>query len=179
MNLRVINLPLIWLKKRIAQEANIDIKENSPVNVKYETSPVETENDKLNTINARRQKNIDGKVRMDDVKYVPKLMGPVDELREMDLTNFRRINSDSTKAAEKIKEKIYFLEDESYSQRLKGIKSWRQSPVNKLYLEIGEESIVNKKPINVIIDERKASGRDFITSEEFTAIMELNKDLRY
>jgi hypothetical protein len=178
--LKAVNYEEIISKaKRIAQAANINIENDFPIQAKSEKSEAMPDAGRLNVINTRRQKNIDGKVRMDDVKYVPKLMGPVDELREMDLANFRRINSDSAKAAEKIKEKISFLEDESYGQRLKGIKSWRQSPVNRLYLEIGEESIIKKKPINVIIDERIAAGQEYITSEEFIAIMELNKELRY
>ena len=92
-----------------------------------------------------------GKFRMDDVKYVPKLTGPVDELREMDLINFRRLSRDPLSAVTKIKEKINALEDENYSQRLAGIKAWRESPANKLYLAVGQESISQGRSVGEII----------------------------
>ncbi len=120
-----------------------------------------------------------GKVKMEDVKYVPKLMGPIDELGEMDLVNFRRLSQDPATAAAKIKEKLKNLEDEGYSQKLSGIKAWRQSPVNKLYLTIGQESMNHKKPVNIIIEDKKTANQDYLTDQEFTAIMDLNKSLRF
>ena len=116
---------------------------------------------------------------MEDVKYIPKLMGPIDELKEMDLVNFRRLSSDPLAAAAKIKEKINFLEEEGYSQRLNGIKAWRQNPINKLYLTIGQESISSQKPVKAVIDERKSADREYLTDREFTAIMDINKELRF
>ncbi len=140
----------------------------------------------ITPINIRRpqfkgtdQPNQSGKVRMEDVKYVPKLMGPIDELREMDLVNFRRLSQNPETAATKIKGKLENLEDEGYSQKLSGIKAWRQSPVNKLYLTIGQESMSHKKPINIIIEEKKTNNQEYLTNQEFTAIMDLNKSLRF
>ena len=120
-----------------------------------------------------------GKVKMDDVKHVPKLLGPIDELREMDLLNFRRLSDDFTGRVKKISEKIEFLEEENYAQRLAGIKAWRQSKLNKMYLDIGRESIGASKGINVIIKARQEKGEDCLNEEEFLTIMELNKKLRY
>jgi hypothetical protein len=120
-----------------------------------------------------------GKVRMEDVKYVPKLTGPVDELREMDFVNFRRLSHDPLSAIAKIKEKISSLENEDYSQRLAGIKAWRESPVNKLYLAIGQESISQGRSVGEIIKARIAAGQDFLSEQEFLSIMDLNKSLRF
>lgn len=120
-----------------------------------------------------------GKVRMDDVKFVPKTSGPIDELKYLDLTSFRRLDKDPLKAATKIKGKIELLESEQYSKRLEAIKAWRQNPINKLYLEIGEVAINNKKPIDIIIEERRAAGQAYLNSQEFEAIMNLNKELRF
>lgn len=120
-----------------------------------------------------------GKKKMEDVKYIPKIMNPIDELHYMDLVNFRRLAKDPYKIITKIKEKISLLEEEKYSKRLEGIKGWRQSPVNKLYLQIGQQSISKNKPIGDIIEERKNANQDYLTSEEFKAIMDLNKSLRF
>jgi hypothetical protein len=119
------------------------------------------------------------KVKIEDVKYVPKVMGPLDEIKYMDLINFRRLGKDPLNTAEKIKSKINLLEEEGYSKKLAGIKAWRLSPVNKLYLAIGHLSISANKSVDVIIEERKMKGQDYLTNQEFEAIMDLNKSLRF
>ncbi|NIA18286.1 MAG: hypothetical protein GWO79_00155 [Actinobacteria bacterium] len=119
-----------------------------------------------------------GKIKMEDVKFQPKIMGPIDELRYMQLIDFRRLNEDPFKAMEKIKEKISLLDDE-YSKKLEGIKAWRLSPVNRLYLKMGEASISHKKPIDAIIEERKSAGKDYLNNREFEAIINLNRALRF
>ncbi len=121
------------------------------------------------------QPAISGKVRMEDVKFVPKLTGPVDELREMSVLDFRRLGSNAEDSAGKIMEKIHFLEKDSYKKRLEGIKAWRECPVNKAYLNIGQTSINTNRSISDII----AEGRDTLSVDEFYAVMELNKKLRF
>ncbi|MCK5061612.1 hypothetical protein KAR28_03605 [Candidatus Parcubacteria bacterium] len=120
-----------------------------------------------------------GKKRVEDVKYVPKLTGPVDELKEMDIINFRRLNPDARIATGKIIEKIKFLEDDGYEKRLAGISAWRKSPANKLYLAIGQNSIDSQKNVDTVIAERQANKEDYLTPREFIAIMDLNKALRF
>lgn len=119
------------------------------------------------------------KARIEDVKYVPRVMSPLDELKYFDLANFRRLDKEPAKTAEKIKNKINLLEDDGYARKLEGIKAWRFSPLNKLYLSIGQLSISENKPIDVIIEEKKAGGEECLTSDEFKAIMDLNKSLRF
>jgi len=119
------------------------------------------------------------KVKIEDVKYVPRVMGPLDEIKYMDLINFRRLDRDPFRAADKIKSKINLLEEEDYAKKFEGIKFWRLSPINKLYLEIGGLSIGENKPVDVIIEERKIAGSDYLTADEFKAIMDLNKSLRF
>lgn len=118
------------------------------------------------------------KILIEDIKYEPKIMGPIDELRFMNLIDFRRLDRDPFAAAEKIFDKINLLDDE-YSKKMEGIKAWRTSPVNKIYLKIGEESISSKKSVGETIQERKAAGKDYLTDQEIEAIIELNKKLRF
>lgn len=130
-------------------------------------------------LNIRRSFEQSGKKKMEDVKFVPKIMNPIDELRYMDLINFRRLDSDPADRAQKIEEKISLLEEASYSKRMEGIKAWRRSPVNKLYLKIGQQSINEEKPIDVIIEDRKISKQDYLSVKEFNAIMDMNNSLRF
>ncbi|MFA4941055.1 MAG: hypothetical protein WC582_00450 [Patescibacteria group bacterium] len=128
----------------------------------------------------RRPSEATGKKKMEDVKYVPpKIMSSIDELRYMDLVNFRRLAPDPLKQVMKIKEKINLLEEEKYSKRAEAISAWRQSPINRLYLAIGQKSISENKPIDVIIEEKKNSGEDYLTLDELKSIMDLNKELRF
>lgn len=118
------------------------------------------------------------KTRIEDVKYVPRVMGPMEEIKYMDIVNFRRLDKDPIKGVEKIKNKINLLE-EDYGKKLEGIKFWRQSPIYKLYLEIGNSSIKENKPVDVIIEARRMAGLDYLSENEFKAIMDLNKSLRF
>lgn len=160
-----------------------------PVSPSAPIAPPETVNNNADTANSvdviaaapviRRPKTGLGKMRMDDVKHVTKLTGPLDELGEMDTVSFRRMHDTPTDRIAIIKDKIHFLEEESYAQRLAGIKAWRQSPINKLYLDIGQESMNTGKPIEYVIEKRRSLNEDYISSPEFEAIMDLNKSLRY
>jgi hypothetical protein len=127
-----------------------------------------------------RPKEAIGKVAMDDIKATaPRVMNQLDELRFIDLPIFRRLSRDPSAAIERIKEKIGLLEMENYRKRLEGVMAWRQSPVNRIYLKISEESITSKKPVSQIIQELESSGQPHLSPVEFVAIMKLNKDLRY
>ncbi len=119
------------------------------------------------------------RAKLQDVKYVPKVMGPLDEIKYLDLTGFRRLDRDPARIIDKIKSKIDLLAEEDYAKKLEGIRFWRSSPVNRQYLEIGHLSISSGKPIDVIIEEKKARGEESLTAQEFEAIMDLNKSLRF
>ncbi len=130
------------------------------------------------------------KIKMDDVVFVPKekketsssvrfVMGPIDELKNMDTTSFRRLARDPKAACEKIREKIQLLQDEDYGKKLEGIKGWRTSPIYRLYLAIGQESILEKKSVSEILLARQRAGKDSLSQDEFDAIMDINKALRF
>lgn len=132
----------------------------------------------IKQMDGSRRIPIKRKILIEDIKYEPKIMSPIDELRYMNLINFRRLDSNPFAATEKILNKINLLDDE-YSKRVEGIKAWRVSPVNRIYLKIGEESINSKKSIGETIQERKAAGQDYLSDQEIEAIIELNKKLRF
>lgn len=118
------------------------------------------------------------KVRMEDIKKVHKLGGPLEEVGNMDLKDFRRLG-DVKVAIRKIMNMFDLLEEESFNKKMSGIKAWRKSPLNKLYLMIGQESMTKQRDIAQIIERRKKDGKEYLSKEEFDAIMELNKKLRY
>ena len=118
-----------------------------------------------------------GRVRMDDVRTAPRVMGPVEELRFLDLANFRRLAPTPTEATAKIFSKIKLLEKSGYDRMTAGIAAWRQSEVNRLYLIMCRESAFKAKPILEIMEQLKAAGKNYLTIEEIDAIMLLNAKL--
>lgn len=120
-----------------------------------------------------------GRPKIEDVKFKPKSMGPVDEIGALTILDFRRLGADPNEAVKTIMEKIELLEQESFSQRLAAIRAWQDSPVYRLYLELGGASMEEKKPVAAVIAERQAAHTPTLTEPEFEAISDLNHQLRY
>lgn len=107
------------------------------------------------------------------------LTGPVEELASMTLQNFRRLANGPAQQADKILAKIALLEKDSVTKKAQGIEAWRNSEVYRLYLDLGEESLKSAKNIAAIIQARQDSQQNTLSVEEFAAISDLNKNLRF
>ncbi len=119
------------------------------------------------------------KPKIEDVKFRPRLTGPIEEIRSMTLVDFRRLAQTPEKIIEKILEKIELLEEESFTKKTEAIKAWKESEVYRLYLELGDQSMAERKPISEIIAQRQRLNQPTLTEEELEAIFELNQRLRY
>lgn len=115
--------------------------------------------------------------QMVDTRTQKRLIGPVDELQLMTLTDFRRISDNVQQRVSKLIEKVELLEEDSYIDRIKGIEAWRGSEVNSLYIQMGYEALIQGKTIEMIIEERANNKKPHLTLEEFFALGELNKHL--
>ncbi len=114
---------------------------------------------------------------MRDITPMPKLMGPIDELRFLDPVNFRRLGGTPGESVNKIFSKIKLLEKDGYDKMIAGVKAWRQSPVNRLYLRLGQEALAKSKPLKEIIAERKKNSQECLSEEEVAVIIALNSKL--
>lgn len=116
--------------------------------------------------------------RLDDIiRPRGRLQGPIEELANLDLVNFRRLGGSPEVMAGKIQNKIKLLEQESFTKRQQGINAWRHSPLYQLYIGVGHKALTNSRSIADALQENSASA-DALTSEEFEAILELNRQLR-
>lgn len=113
-----------------------------------------------------------------DIKPVPKVMGPLEELKFLDLVNFRRLGKTPAEITTKIFNKIKLLEKEGYDKMIAGIKAWRQSPVNKMYLAAGQEALAKGMSIKDLTAGRKIST-DYLSLEEIEAVSSLNSKLLF
>jgi len=114
-----------------------------------------------------------------DVKYVRQLAGPVEELRTMRLTDFRRLSKDPKTATQKVMAKVDLLAADSTDKRVQGVVAWRESPVMKLYLAVTKAALDEATPLVAIIEKKKKEIPEMLTIEECQAIRELNTKLRY
>lgn len=139
------------------------------------------ESDKLNSRLEKKQSFDPQKIRprVSDVNIAPRLIGPMDELRYMSLIDFRRLHLNPADAIIKIKDKINLIGYEDNNKKRSAIDAWRASQVNQLYLEIGKESIQTGISVRDVIGARLKNNHDTLKPEEFRAIGELNREMRY
>ncbi|MFA5135038.1 MAG: hypothetical protein WC505_04625 [Patescibacteria group bacterium] len=119
----------------------------------------------------------DDRPKLVDIKELRKVIGPVEELGEIDLKEFRRLGTNPEEAAAKIAEKIDLLEEESWQQRSEGISAWKQSPLFLRYVSLGQESLTGGITLDEVIQKHVAGGGLNLQKEEFIAINELNSRL--
>lgn len=117
--------------------------------------------------------------QMKDVQFAKRLVGPVDELRTMSATEFRRLSEIPERAAEKVMSKVDLLETQGYDQKVQGITAWRQSPLYKQYVALAQEALVQGLQVEEVLTARQASGEDVLTLAEYQAIMKINAALRF
>lgn len=106
-------------------------------------------------------------------------MGPVLEIKNMTLTEFRKLGEGPEEAAERIMEKIGLLEDESLIKKFEGINGWKQCEVYRVYIAIGAKSMAERKTIEQVIREFEAGGKPYLAPREFNAVADLNRRLSY
>ncbi len=116
---------------------------------------------------------------LEDVRYQKRLVGPIDELKNMRLLDFRRLGSDTDERLDRIFDKISALEDESFQKKVEGIRAWRQSPLYQKYLAVGNESLEKNLSVEQVINNNLEKSSDELTLEEFNKISDFNKKLRY
>ena len=116
---------------------------------------------------------------LDDVKFTKHLSGPIEELEQMTLIDFRRLAADPRTATGKIKEKIDLLAEQGLEQQNLGVIAWQKNEINRFYRLLGQTGMSEGKSIEDIIKDRLMSGKPTLTLDEFQAVMELNRQLRY
>ena len=115
---------------------------------------------------------------MHDVVARPIAMGPIEELRTMDLTDFRRLAAKSGAAANKIRQRLAVLREDGIDRYAAGIKAWRESAVYGVYVRMIRQGLVEGRPIEDIAAADTSDPERF-SGEELQAVIELNKSLRF
>lgn len=132
-----------------------------------------------NNLRVRPAASSEHRPKMDDVKLKPKVMGPLEELRYLDLVNFRRLGASPKEITSKIVTKIRLLEKDGYDRMVEGVKAWRQSPVNRLYVRIMQEAVVKGVPVREAVATREAESKEVLSMDEIEAIVAMNNSLMF
>jgi len=115
---------------------------------------------------------------MQDIKAVPpKVMGPLEELQFLDLLNFRRLGKTPVEITAKIFSKVKLLEADGYDKMVSGVRAWRQSPTNRLYLKMVQEAIGQGITIKDLALAKQKDSKDYLNFEEIEAILAMNSKL--
>jgi len=113
-------------------------------------------------------------------RQIPHVMSPIDELRFLELVNFRRLGSSPSEATAKVASKIKLLEKDGYDKMISGIIAWKQSPINKLYLKMGQDALrsgQSLKDFAMKAQDLKTPG--LLSWEEIELIIKLNNKFMF
>ncbi|MFA5945690.1 MAG: hypothetical protein WC802_02150 [Patescibacteria group bacterium] len=117
--------------------------------------------------------------KVTDVVQASRLMGPAEQLKNMSPLVFRRMSSDPAEAAQKIDDLLSSLAVGGYEDKVHGIKAWRESPMNQLYLTIAEEALGAGLSVPEVASRRRKEGKDSLSPAEIKALVSLNAKLRF
>ncbi len=132
---------------------------------------------KASTVNRQAPTPSSSRPHVQDIKPMPKIMGPIEELQFLDLVNFRRLGKTPEEITTKIFAKIQLLERDGYDKMILGIKAWRQSPVNRLYLQMVSEALKKGLVIKELVLALEKEKKEVLSMAEIEAIISLNSKL--
>ncbi len=115
---------------------------------------------------------------MEDIRVKKVLTGPIEELEQLTLSDFRKLSQIPAERARKIKGKVDLLAQEDITKKIAGATAWKKSEVMKNYFDILKESIMSGKPVAQIIKDKDAQKISSLTEEEFRALVELGRQLK-
>ncbi len=137
-----------------------------------------TKNAELDQIK-ENPKPIASKPVVKDVQSKKRLAGPVEELRYMTLTDFRRLSKDPNQAITKIMDSVELVQDQGYHKKVEAIKAWQASPVNQIYVSLTQRAIFESSPLEELRSSYDADKTKMLTKEELAAVIKLNTELRF
>ena len=112
------------------------------------------------------------KKSMQDVTATSVEMGPVEEIKSVTLTDFRRLSGNPDEAAKRLQQKMFNLQDESFVWYLEALAAYHQSPLYTEYMQAVCQSLAERKSLaNVLM------VKNSIKLNEAMALIEMEKSL--
>jgi hypothetical protein len=157
--------PVLSSREILDKQTTLASLEKAPIfPIKIKTEQVNPPDFKLN------QNEV--KIAMQDITPTHIEMGPVDELKYINLIDFRRLSSNPVDAAKRIRQKFVNLKDESIILYFEGMAAWHASPLYNDYIELASEALSKRLPLSEVCHDKKR-----IQLQELTAILQMEKEL--
>ncbi|MBI5077444.1 hypothetical protein HZB94_03620 [Candidatus Falkowbacteria bacterium] len=122
--------------------------------------------------------NISGdRPRVENFGSERKLIGPIEELGEMNLENMRRLGKNVEQILSALMEKFAVLAEQSLVKKMEGVKQWKISPLFRLYAAMTMQAIKERKPIAKIIEERQIKNEKSLTLSEYEMMGRISRRL--
>jgi len=162
-----------------------EYKTDSPVSVPVPvtaSAPVVREGQKARTILSQTTvtaaRTSSGKQPVVDVQYKRRLVGPVEELKRMNLEDFRRLPGSASEVLENIREDIGAMAQRDPALLIQGVEAWRSSPLVGLYRNVLSAALQQGGAIETVLAD-KSLNPGGMTLEELQEIRTFNASLRY
>lgn len=173
------------IDKPLVKKEAPKIKNEQKINTKKPLIPIETQLSAEQIIKGAKKpqatrKSVSAKSEQQNiqgVKYKTELVGPIQELQSMSLTDFRRLGQEADERIEEVKEKIEIQRQEDYVKFIEAINAWKESPVCQIYNEMGVQSLMSGKSLEQVIVDRQIQNKESLTKSEFEHILKLNQEL--
>lgn len=113
-----------------------------------------------------------------DVKppeMVRQSVGPIDELENFSLVDFRRLEINTQAAGLKLMDKFDTLKHDSYLLFMDGVKAWYNSPLYKQYQDVLYQSLLRNRSVSEIL--MGGNNQKDLKLEEFKAILAVNESI--
>lgn len=117
-----------------------------------------------------------GKGEKDEKGVHAPLIGPTEEFSALTREDLRR-ETTCAEFVDKIARRIADLSKDNYLHKIESVRAWKRSPLYREYLNVGQRSLENQESVPAYL--ASVSNAGGLTYEEFEAIGELNKKLRF
>lgn len=107
-----------------------------------------------------------------DVAAVSLEVGPIEELEQFTLTDFRRLSNNPLEAARELREKFKHIQEESIVLYLRALEVWQTSPLYLAYMEAVTQGLSEHRPLSAILSDKKR-----IQMAEIEALVAMEKEL--
>ncbi len=98
--------------------------------------------------------------------------GPIDEIKNFNLTDFRRLSSKTEEATNRLKQKFINLKEESFLFYLQALEAWQQSPLYKQYMQ----KICDSLNQGITLKELSKNENE-IKEEEIKFLLKMEKEI--
>jgi len=109
---------------------------------------------------------------MQDVTASSNEMGPVEEIKSITLTDFRRLSGNPEEAAKRLQQKMFNLQEESFVWYLDAVSAYHVSPLYSEYMQAVCQSLAERKSLANVL-----TMKNSIKLDEVVSLLEMERGL--